>query len=209
MRAVNLLPRQAVEQKRERPNEVALLATVGGGIVLLVLVAGFLLANRSVERQRQALSTAKAVLAVTPAKTMSAETRKFRTTVLSQREERTLALAAALGKRVSWDRVLRRIALVVPSDVWLMKVNGSVPLVPPIPTTTPTTTPSVLPATPTELTIVGKTYSQASVARFLARLQVIPDLKNVQLSTSLADQTQPGVVDFTIISDVRKGMGTS
>jgi hypothetical protein len=71
------------------------------------------------------------------------------------------------------------------------------------------TTPSALPAAPTELTIVGKTYSQASVARFLERLQVIPDLKNVQLSTSLADQTQPGVVDFTIISDVRKGMGTS
>jgi Tfp pilus assembly protein PilN len=208
MRAVNLLPRQAVEQKRQRPNEVALLATVGGGIVLLVLVAGFLLANRSVERQRQALSTAKAVLAVTPAKTMSAETRKFRTAVLSQREERTLALAAALGKRVSWDRILRRIALVTPSDVWLMKVNGSVPLVPPVPTTV-ATTPSALPAAPTELTIVGKTYSQASVARFLARLQVIPDLKNVQLSTSLADQTQPGVVDFTIISDVRKGMGTS
>jgi Tfp pilus assembly protein PilN len=208
MRAVNLLPRQTVEQKRQRPNEVALLATVGGGIVLLVLVAGFLLANRSVERQRQALSTAKAVLAVTPAKTMSAETRKFRTAVLSQREERTLALAAALGKRVSWDRILRRIALVTPSDVWLMKVNGSVPLVPPVPTTV-ATTPSALPAAPTELTIVGKTYSQASVARFLARLQVIPDLKNVQLSTSLADQTQPGVVDFTIISDVRKGMGTS
>jgi Tfp pilus assembly protein PilN len=208
MRAVNLLPRQAAVQKRERPNEVALLATVGGGIVLLVLVAGFLLANRSVERQRQALSTAKAVLAVTPAKTMSAETRKFRTAVLSQREERTLALAAALGKRVSWDRILRRVALVVPSDVWLMKVNGSVPLVPPIPTTV-STTPSALPAAPTELTIVGKTYSQASVARFLERLQVIPDLKNVQLSTSLADQTQPGVVDFTIISDVRKGMGTS
>ena len=147
------------------------------------------------------------MLAVTPAHTMSAETRKFRTTVLSQHEERSLALAAALGKRVSWDRILRRIALVVPSDVWLMKVNGSVPLVPPIPTVA--VTPSVLPATPTELTIVGKTYSQASVARFLARLQVIPDLKNVQLSTSLADQTQPGVVDFTIISDVRKGMGTS
>jgi Tfp pilus assembly protein PilN len=209
MRAVNLLPRQAVVQKREAPNTVALVAALGGAVVLLVLVAGFLLANRSVDRQRQALATAKAVLAVTPAKTMSAKTRQFRTTVLSAREERSLALAAALGKRVSWDRILRRVALVVPSDVWLMKVNGTVPLVPPVPTDTATTTPSALPATPTELTIIGKTYSQASVARFLARLQVIPDLKNVQLQTSLADQQQQGVVDFTIISDVRKGRGTS
>jgi Tfp pilus assembly protein PilN len=208
MRAVNLLPRQHVQQKREAPNTVALVAGIGGAVVLLVLVAGFLLANRSVDRQRQALATAKAVLAVTPAKTMSAETRTYRTTVLSQREERSLALAAALGKRVSWDRILRRVALVVPSDVWLMKVNGSVPLVPAIPTET-AVAPSALPATPTELTIVGKTYSQASVARYLARLQVIPDLKNVQLQTSLADQQQPGVVDFTIISNVRKGRGTS
>jgi Tfp pilus assembly protein PilN len=211
MRAVNLLPRQHVVQTRERPNTVALVAALGGGIVLLVLVAGFLLANRSVDRQRQALATAKAVLAVTPANKMSAETQAYRKTVLSQREERSLALAAALGKRVTWDRILRRIALVTPGDVWLTKVNGSVPLVPAIPGAAPTTTPpasSALPATPTELTILGKTYSQASVARFLERLQVIPDLKNVQLQTSEPDAT-PGVVDFTIISDVRKGRGTS
>jgi Tfp pilus assembly protein PilN len=208
MRAVNLLPRQHVQEKSERPNTVALVAGLGGGIVLLVLVAGFLLANRSVDRQREALATARAVLAVTPAKTMSAQTKAFRTSVLSQREERSLALASALGKRVSWDRILRRVALVTPSDVWLMKVNGSVPLVPPLPTETTTTTPSVLPATPTELTIVGKTYSQASVARFLERLQVVPDLKNVQLEASEPDP-QPGVVDFTIISNVRNGRGTS
>jgi len=207
MRAVNLLPRQAVVQKRERPNEVALLATVGSGIVLLVLVGGFLLANRSVERQRQALATAKAVLAVTPAQTMSAKTRQFRTAVLSQRQERTLALAAALGKRVAWDRVLRRVALVTPSDVWLTKVDGSVPLVPALPTVP--TTPSAIPSTPTELTITGKTYSQASVARYLERLQVIPDLKNVQLQTSMPDQSVPGVFDFVIVSNIRKGRGTS
>jgi hypothetical protein len=83
--------------------------------------------------------------------------------------------------------------------------------VPAIPGAVPTTTPtasSALPAAPTELTILGKTYSQAAVARFLERLQVIPDLKNVQLQTSEPDAT-PGVVDFTIISDVRKGRGTS
>ena len=76
MRAVNLLPREHVELKKraERPNTVALVAAVGGGAVLLVLVAGFLLANRSVDRERQNLATAKAVLAVTPAKKMSAET---------------------------------------------------------------------------------------------------------------------------------------
>jgi Tfp pilus assembly protein PilN len=210
MRAVNLLPRQQVEQKRERTNTVGLVAGIGGAAVLLLLVGGFLLANRSVDRQRQALSDARAMLAATPAKQLSAKTQAFRSTLLSQREERSLALAAGLGKRVSWDRILGHMALVMPDDVWLTKVNGTVPLLTAAPTaaTTAATAPSVLPPTPTELTIIGQTYSQASVARYLERLQVDPDLKNVQLQTSMPDQSNP-VVDFTIVANVRKGRGAS
>jgi hypothetical protein len=53
MRAVNLLPRQSVQQKREQPNTVVLVAAIGGAAVLLALVGGFLLANRSANRERQ------------------------------------------------------------------------------------------------------------------------------------------------------------
>jgi Tfp pilus assembly protein PilN len=212
MRAVNLLPRQQVEQKRERPNAVALAAGIGGAAVLLGLVGGFLLANRSVDRQRQALADAKAVLAVTPANHVSAKTQAFRATLLSQREQSSLALAAAIGKRVAWDRILRRVALVMPDDVWLQSLTGSVPLDPALPTATPTTSPtsSALPALPTALTIQGYTYSQNGVARLMERLAVVPDLKNVQLQTSqsqtVGNQT---VINFTIVSDVRNGRGAS
>jgi Tfp pilus assembly protein PilN len=209
MRAVNLLPRQHVEQKRERSSTVGLVAGIGGAVVLLVLVGGFLLANRSVDRQRQALSDARAMLAATPAKKLSAKTQAFRSQLLSQREERSLALAAGLGKRVSWDRILGHMALVMPNDVWFTRVTGTVPLQSTAPVaTTAVTGPSALPPTPTQLTIVGQTYSQGSVARFLARLQVDPDLKNVQLQTSLPD-TQLPVVDFTIVANVRNGRGAS
>jgi hypothetical protein len=63
---------------------------------------------------------------------------------------------------------------------------------------------------PTELTIVGYTYSQVSVARLLERLQVVPDLKNVQLKSSGtgAINNQP-VVTFTIAANIRKGRGAS
>jgi Tfp pilus assembly protein PilN len=211
MRAVNLLPRQQVEQKRERPNAVVLVAGIGGAAVVLALVGGILLANRSVNRQRQALTTAKAVLAVTPAHQVSAKTQAFRSSVLSQREARSLALAAAIGKRVSWDRVLRRFALVLPDDVWLTTVTGIVPLQSASPTAaTVATTPSALPAVPTALTIVGYTYTQTGVARLLERLQVLPDLANVQLqnSESATIGTQQ-VVTFTIVSDIRQGRGAS
>jgi len=208
MRAVNLLPRQQVEKKRERPNAVALGAGIAGAAVLLALVGGFLLANRSVDRQRQALADARAVLAATPAKKMSATTQAFRATLLTQREQRSLALAAAIGKRVAWDRILRRVALVMPDDVWLQSLNGSVPLdsAPPIATTTP----SALPAAPTALTIQGYTYSQDGVARLLERLAVVPDLNNVQLQTSQSQQIgNQTVINFTIVSDIRKGRGAS
>jgi Tfp pilus assembly protein PilN len=210
MRAVNLLPRQHVEQKRERPNAVALGAALGGAAVLLVLVAGFLLASRSVDRQRQALADARAVLAATPEHNLSAKTQSFRATLLSQREQRSLALAAAIGKRVAWDRVLRRVALVMPDDVWLQSLTASVPLDSAAPVATTTTTPSALPATPTALTIQGYTYSQDGVARLLERLEVVPDLENVQLQNSQSAQIDnQTVINFTIVSDIRKGRGAS
>ena len=209
MRAVNLLPRQEAERRREKTPVVPLVAAIGGAVVLLVLVGGFLLANRSVDRQHQALTDAKAVLAATPAKTLSAQTQAFRATLLTQREQRSLALAAAIGKRVAWDRILRRVALVTPDDVWLQAVHGAVPLnaTPPAATTA---IPSALPPAATALTIQGYTYTQDSVARLLERLAVIPDLKNVQLQSSasqlIGNQT---VTSFTIVSDIRKGRGAS
>jgi Tfp pilus assembly protein PilN len=211
MRAVNLLPRQQVEQKRERPNTVVLVAAIGGAAVVLALVGGFLLANRSVNRQRQALNTARAVLAVTPAHQVSTKTNAFRSAVLTQREQRSLALAAAIGKRVAWDRILRRFALVLPNDVWLTTLIGNVPLTAASPTGTVTPTAgSALPPASTALTIQGYTYTQAGVARLLERLQVLPDLKNVQLQDSeTATVGGQQVITFTIVSDIRQGRGAS
>jgi Tfp pilus assembly protein PilN len=215
MRAVNLLPRQQVEHKRETPNAIALVAGLGGATLLLALVGGFLLANRSVDRQRQALTDARAVLAATPAKKLSADTQAFRKTVLTQREQRSLALAAAIGKRVAWDRILRHVTLVMPDDVWLQTLTGSVPLDSTSATTVGVPTPtalssSALPPAPTALTIQGYTYSQDGVARLLERLAVIPDLQNVQLETSQSQLVgSHTVISFTIVSDIRKGRGAS
>jgi Tfp pilus assembly protein PilN len=210
MRAVNLLPRQQVESKTARPNTVVLVAAIGSAAVLLGLVGGFLVASRSVDRQKQQLATARAVLAATPQHHLSASTQAFRTNVLNKREQRSLALAAAIGKRVSWDRILRRMALVLPDDVWLTNVTGTMPLEPTAVTATPSVTPSALPTAPTAFTLQGSTYSQAGVARLLARLQVVPDLKNVQLQSSTATVLgSQRIINFTIVSDIQKGRGAS
>jgi hypothetical protein len=60
------------------------------------------------------------------------------------------------------------------------------------------------------LTIQGYTYSQDGVARLLERLAVVPDLQNVQLQTSQSTQiNNQTVINFTIVSDIRKGKGAS
>jgi len=67
-----------------------------------------------------------------------------------------------------------------------------------------------LPAAATAFTLQGSTYSQASVARLLARLQVVPDLTNVQLQSSTASVIgSQRIINFTIVSDIRKGRGAS
>jgi Tfp pilus assembly protein PilN len=150
------------------------------------------------------------VLAATPAHHVSASTNAFRSNVLDKREGRSLALAAAIGKRVAWDRILRRFALVLPDDVWLTGLTGNVPLESSSAATATPTVSSALPAEATELTINGYTYGQDSVARLLERLQVVPDLKNVQLKSSAATQVSGRTVyAFTIVSDIRNGRGAS
>ena len=128
--------------------------------------------------------------------------------MLTQREQRSLALASALSKRVAWDRILRRFALVLPNDVWLTGLSATVPLDPaPV---TPTTTPSAIPATATELNIQGYTYSQESVARLLERLSVVPDLQDVQLLNSTSSNVSgQNVISFTIVANIKNGRGAS
>ena len=54
--------------------------------------------------------------------------------------------------------------------------------------------------------VTGTSVSQASVARLLSRLQVIPELQSVQLefATASSDDDAPGV-SFAIIASVRQG----
>ena len=60
-----------------------------------------------------------------------------------------------------------------------------------------------------EFTITGRTYSHDGVARLLSRLQVVPDLTNVQLvSSTLSKVGNQDVVDFTIAADIKSATGT-
>lgn len=205
MRAVNLLPREETVVKTTKDSKlVPVVAAAGALVVVIALAAGVMTASGHVSSRRAALDRAKTELAKTPAHNDSALARN---TLLSQRDLREVALAAALSRRVAWDRILRRLALVLPDDVWLTDLTGETPSA--TDTATSTTATSTAPGadqTPTGLTLDGYSYSHDSVARLLSRLSVVPDLKNVQLEKSTAVLLGGvRVVQFTIAADVRRG----
>jgi len=224
VRAVNLLP---VEQRKPRQlGTVAQLAVVSPLVVAAAVAGGTLIARSKVADQRITLKALQAELAALPKpKTPSPANAQL----AAEREQRMRALAGALGGRVAWDRVLREISSVLPEDIWLTTLQAqSVPAPAPTPapsstdststdpetttTTTMTTTTETTTTTPApapaaidrSLVLDGYTYSQEGVARFMSRLQVIPELTNVALERS--DLTKLGdrdVVQFTIDADVR------
>jgi Tfp pilus assembly protein PilN len=119
--------------------------------------------------------------------------------IRARQRARVTALSAALASRVAWDRVFREFSLVLPEDVWLTTLSAKSPISP------ATNTPSNGGSTqPSHFTIQGRTYSHDGVARLLSRLQVVPDLTNVQLvKSSLLRVGSRDVVEFSIAADLR------
>src|ERR687884_564847 len=205
MRAVNLLPRDG-RTKRTTAEQAPIF--VGLGLLLVVFVVFSVLylgASASVKDKRNALGDAKAQLALLPP-LPKAQT-ALEAGLVDEQKARVAAVTSALSRRVSWDRVLREFATVLPSDVWLTSLSAKAPA---SPASAASPTPTAPGAAPTGFTINGYTYSQDGVARLLSRLSVLPDLHNVQLQTSsLSKVGRQRVVQFVILADVSPPGATS
>jgi Tfp pilus assembly protein PilN len=207
VRAVNLLP-GGEEQGRKIPPLPVLAGCVGAVLVSAVLAVMFLSASAGVAKKQQALDQIQAEYAAMP---VPAPASPVVAELPQQRQTRVTALATVLGQRVAWDRLLREVSQVVPSDVWLVTLNALAPSISPASTATPAAG-----AEPQQsFTVTGCTYSQDSVARFLARLSVVPDLMNMTLGRSQSSgdasgggsggggQCPSGMFTFTLQGAVR------
>jgi Tfp pilus assembly protein PilN len=190
MRAVNLLPRDGLDQGRKLPAVPVLVGCGGSVLVTLFLAIMFLSASSTVGHRKQELADAQTRLAAIPAPTPPPA---IVSQLPQQKLDRVTALAGVLGSRVAFDRILREVSQVVPNDVWLESLGASVPQA------------AAPGATQAEsFSITGDTYSQEAVARFLARLEVVPDLADVTLNSSTGAKIgDRGVVRFTITAKVR------
>jgi Tfp pilus assembly protein PilN len=184
VRAVNLLP-GGEEQGRKVPPLPVLAGCVGAVLVSALLAVMFLSASAGVAKKQRALEQIQAEYAAMPA---PAPASPVVAELPQQRQTRVTALATVLGQRVAWDRLLREVSQVVPSDVWLVTLNALAPTVSPANTATP----AGGGAPQQSFMVTGCTYSQDSVARFLARLSVVPDLSNMTLGKSESSDSGGG-----------------
>jgi Tfp pilus assembly protein PilN len=206
MRAINLLPSQDTESKA--PPVPIIAGCVGTVVVAAVLAMMFLSASSQVAKQRAALVRLQADYAAIPSPPAPSP---VVSAIPQQRQNRSTALATVLGQRVAWDRLLREVSQVVPSDVWLVTLNAQSPSTGP-----PARGASVTPVQ--GFTVTGCTYSQDSVARFLSRLALVPDLSGVTLGKSSSSSSSGGtdtsscpqkMISFSLLGTVRAAGATS
>ncbi len=197
MRAVNLLPRDH-KQGGGRPGTPLLVG------VCAAVGADYMMQSGKVSKEQQALDALEAqVQALPPAPSGPSAAQ---TQLAGEHSARVSALSSALANRVAWDRVFREFSLVLPDDVWLTTLTAHAPV-------SPTAAAGSVPApssgsAPTQFVISGNTYSHDGVARLLSRLQVLPDLRNVTLVSSMLTKVgSQEVVSFQIVADIRTASG--
>jgi Tfp pilus assembly protein PilN len=207
MRAFNLLPK---DDPREGAGRRASPAKLILAVIALVALAGlgayFLLLNTKVAGKTATRDELKTRLAAAnvPAERPSQE-EEADPALVEEKQKRTGALAAALGGRTAWDRLLRELSLVLPDDISLTKLTASGAVVDP---TAPVA--AGTPAPTSTFTIEGYTETQKNVAQLLARLAVLPELSSVQLKSSMdADFQGQTVVQFVIAANVKPVTGAT
>jgi Tfp pilus assembly protein PilN len=185
VRAVNLLPSDQANEGRKVPPLPVLAGCVGTVLISALLAVMFLSASAGVAKKQHALEQVQAEYAAIPA---PAPASPVVADLPKQRQTRVTALATVLGQRVAWDRLLREVSQVVPSDVWLVNLNALAPSISPVTTASPAAGGTAAQS----FMVTGCTYSQDSVARFLARLSVVPDLTSMTLGKSASSESGGG-----------------
>jgi len=228
MRAVNLLPREVVTERRQLPKAVPLAGAAAVPVIALVLVVvGYSRAHSTVSSEQAQLASAQAAAAVAARAQARAAASSSVTTEAAQlaavRSARLTALKDVLANEVSWDVTLDRLGRVVPAGVWLTDITLASPTPeatststtpPPSTAATTTTTPSAPTTAPAPAaattTMNGYARTETDVALLLQRLQLLPTWTDVTLGsvgqTKLADTT---VVQFSVSASVEAPANTA
>ena len=202
MRAVNLLPREEPKQDRKRAGAPLIAGVATAVILAAVLVGGFVHESAGVAAKRTELDAARTELSLVP----KPQVENVSATLVTEETRRSTALSAALNGRISWDKLLREIALVLPDDVWLGSLSLQAPVAtsPADATVTPPPAAATTTPVPSTFTMNGTTFTHEGVARLLSRLTLVPGLEDVTLVSST--KTKVGkrtAVAFSLAASIR------
>jgi Tfp pilus assembly protein PilN len=174
MRPVNLIPPE------ERRGEAEPLRAGAASYVIVGVLAAALLAVVAVVLTGNSINEKKSELESLQARQAQAQNvaAKFApyATFASTSEARQTAVQSLADSRFDWDRVLHELALVIPDDIWLQSLSGSV-----VPGASAgeaggTSDPSI---TGPSLQLTGCGRSQDAVAGFLAAVKDIDGVTRV------------------------------
>jgi Tfp pilus assembly protein PilN len=195
VRAVNLLPRDHGHRTVKKESLPVLVGACVGVLVAAALGAMFMMGSGKIASQQRKLDDLNRTFQALPPPPPGPSDMQQR--LAGEQSARLTALNSVYVNRVAWDRVFREFSLVLPDDVWLTNLTAKSPI---SPATNAATSSG---GAPSQFTVQGRTYSHDGVARLLSRLQLVPDLTNVQLvSSSLSKVGEQAVVEFTIAADI-------
>lgn len=182
MRPVNLIP-----SDQRRGDSAPLRAGVASyaivGVLALALVAAvaMVLTGNDIKKQRGELSSLQARKAQAE---QSASALAPYADFASLAASRTETVESLAKSRFDWERVLHELALVMPQDVWLDSLTGSVAAGASTGAATSASSSSDPSITGPSLAISGCADSQTTVARFLAALKDIDGVTRVGMQQS-------------------------
>jgi Tfp pilus assembly protein PilN len=185
MRAVNLVP----AEDRRGPGGAsksggAVYAVLGTLALLVVLTAAWALAGKSVtDKQAQLTRVERDASAAEAQGAGLSDYSSF----ASLRERRVQTVTSIAGSRFDWSHAMHELGRVLPSNVWLTSMTGTVTSTTAVDGGTQNGLRSSLPGPAIDL--VGCTTSQDEVARVVTRLRLIDGVIRVALASSAKADT--------------------
>jgi Tfp pilus assembly protein PilN len=210
MRAVNLLPAPRADKRHaDRPSRLrstkAIAVAAGAALILVAGVSGvaFTKARADVSDRQSTLQGLEAELAGVQAKAAVSAAAAGHT------QAHLVAVSTAASGRIAWDGLLDQLSRVMPRGAWLESLQGTNAAPAATPAAASTSSTPATAAAPTGFVVTGYARSQATVARALERLVLMPALSDVSLQSSVrSDVGTKKAIKFTIGANVRSAGGT-
>jgi Tfp pilus assembly protein PilN len=196
MKRINLLPPgERDKASREQGLAYALL-----GLVVLVVALGavYLMLNRQVATKQDQVNDLQAQIQQV---TTQVDALRWAEVLQQQRVSMMTTATQLLASRVDWSNILEELSLVIPDQVVLTDLTAQVPQ-----TMQPTVggaAASTGQTSGTDITLTGRADNHVSVASFMTRLGLLPQLANVQLLSSTESSTNGDYVDYVITASLR------